>query len=148
MELKMTGTVIYVDTFTLSEQQLHYCPHITLSSNYAWDSHNVNFIKPKRILDEEMGSLYCLSVVKTTTLRSDDQSNETVFCINQIKRKILSLKQNLKLNKPSFDSGKSDVVARYTFQSSDRYKDVTAQDLSEYWGISILTAAKILKKTT
>ena len=36
----------------------------------------------------------------------------------------------------------------HTFQSSDRHSDVTAQYLSEHWGISISTAANTLNKTT
>ena len=95
-----------------------------------------------------MGFLRCLSAVDTTMLQLNVQSNEMVFYIDQMNRKISSLKQNLELDKPSFDAGKLDVAVRYTFQSSDRYTDVTAQDLSKRWGISILIAVKILMKTT
>ena len=70
-----------------------------------------------------------------------------VFSIDQINRKISSLKR-LDLGKPSIDPGKSDVPITHTFQSYDRHSDVTAQDLSERWGISISTAANTSKKTT
>ena len=70
-----------------------------------------------------------------------------VFSFNQINRKISSLKI-LELGKPSIDPGKSDVQITHTFQSSDRHLYVTAQDLSERWGISISTSTNTSKKTT
>ena len=70
-----------------------------------------------------------------------------MFSIDQINRKILSLKR-LKLGKPSIDPGKSDVPITHTFQSSDRHSDVTAKDPSEHWGMIISTAANTLHKTT
>jgi hypothetical protein len=41
-----------------------------------------------------------------------------------------------------------DVKPRPTFQSSGRHTNVTAQDLSERWCISLHQAAETLKKTT
>ena len=70
-----------------------------------------------------------------------------MLSIYQINRKISSLKR-LELGKPSIDPGKSDVPITRILQSSDRHLDVTAQDISERWGICISTAAKTLKKNT
>ena len=56
MELAMRGTVVYEDTFTQSDKELHECPHIILSLPHTWDPHNVSFPKPRRTLEEEMGS--------------------------------------------------------------------------------------------
>ena len=70
-----------------------------------------------------------------------------MFNIDQMNRRISGLK-TLELVKPSFDPGKSDVPFTHAFQSSDRHTYVTAQDLSERWGISFPTATKTLKKTT
>ena len=44
--------------------------------------------------------------------------------------------------------GSTDVPLTSTFQSSDCHSDVSAQSLSERWGISISTASKTLKQTT
>ena len=52
------------------------------------------------------------------------------------------------MGKPSIYPGNSDVPNTHTFQSSYRHSDVTAQYLSECWGISISTAANTLKKAT
>ena len=68
-----------------------------------------------------------------------------VFSIYKINRKISSLKR-LELGNSSIDLGKSDMPITHIFQSSDRNLDVTAQYLSERWGISISTAANTLKK--
>ena len=43
MELGMKGIVVYAETFTPSEQELHQCPHIILSSPNAWNTQNVVF---------------------------------------------------------------------------------------------------------
>ena len=150
MELAMAGTVVYADTFTPSEQELHDCPHIILSSPHAWDPHKVLFPKAKRSLDEEVGLLRLLSAVNSTGGRESSllpYEDELVFSLDRMNRRISGLKV-LELGKPSIDPGKSDVPARNAFQSTDRHTDVTPQDLSERWGISISTAAKTLKKTT
>ena len=70
-----------------------------------------------------------------------------MFSIDGMNRRISGLK-NLELGKPSFDMVKSDVPFTHAFHSSDRHTDVTAQDISERWGISVPTATKTLKKTT
>ena len=70
-----------------------------------------------------------------------------MFSIDQIKRKISSLKR-LELGKPSIETGKSDVPITYIFKNSNRHLDVTAQDLSERWRISISATVNKLNKTT
>ena len=150
MELSMAGTVVYADTFTPSDQELQDCPHIVLSSAHAWDPHEVSFPKARRSLDEEVGSMRLLSAIDSTGGRDSglfSDTNDLVFSLDQMNRRISGLKV-LELGKPSVDPGKSDVPARNAFQSTDRHTDVTAQDLSERWGISVSTAAKTLKKTT
>ena len=71
---------------------------------------------------------------------------DMVFNIDRINRKISSLKK-IELGKHSIDPGKSDVLITHTFKISDRHLDVTSQDLSERWGISISIAANTLNKT-
>ena len=75
------------------------------------------------------------------------ENDAVVFIIDRMNRRIPGL-NTLELVKPSFDLGKSDVPYTHAFQSSDRNTDVTAQDLSERWGISVPAATKTLKKTT
>ena len=80
-------------------------------------------------------------------LENEDIVEDMVFSIDQINKKISSPKR-LELGKPSIDPGKSYVPITHTFKISDRHSDVTAQDLSKRWEISISTDSKTLKKTT
>ena len=70
-----------------------------------------------------------------------------VFSIDRMSRKISSLKR-IELDKSRIDPGNSDIKITHTFRSSDRHSDVTTQDLSERWGISISTTVNTLKKIT
>ena len=148
-ELAMVGTVIYAETFTPYEQEIHHCPQIILSSPNAWNPRNVVFPRVRRTLEEEMGTLRHVSAMDS--MRGDTENEyiieDMVFIIEQINRKISSLKR-LELGKPRIYPGTSDVLITHTFQSSDRHSDVTAQDLSKRWGISISTTTNTLKKTT
>ena len=149
MEIAMAGTVVYAKTFTPSEQELHQCPHITLSSSHTQNPNNVVFHRSQRTLEQEIGTLRHLSPMGSMKgdLENEDIVEDMVFRIDQINRKISSLKR-LELGKTRIDPGKSDVTITQTFQSSDRRLNVTAQNLSECWVISISTSANTLKKTT
>ena len=70
-----------------------------------------------------------------------------MFSIDHMNRRISGLK-TLELSKPRFDPDKSDMPITHAFQSSDHHTNVTAQDLSERWGISVPAATETLKKTT
>ena len=131
MELAMAGTVVYAETFTPSEQELHQCPHIILAFPHAWNPQNVVFLRAQITLEEDMVALRHVSAMDST---GGDIENKyiieyMVFIIYQINRKISSLKI-IELGKPSIDPGKSDVQITHTFQIYDRHSYVTAQDLS------------------
>ena len=94
MELAMAGTVVYYETFTPSEQELHQCPNIILASPHAWNLHNVVFPRARRNLEEDMSTL---RHVRATDSKGGDIENENiiknmVFSIERINRKIYSLK--------------------------------------------------------
>ena len=154
MELTMSGTICSVDTFAPSERELQTCPHIVLPSPHPWDPHNVIFPKCKRTLDETVGGLRYVSTVISAPNQNYIEQDETIFDLNKINRKIASMKvtQSMpaqkKLERSNIDPGSSDVPLINTFQSSARHTDVSPQELSERWGISIATATNTLKKTT
>eukprot|EP00957_Ditylum_brightwellii_P113146 8628825-Ditylum_brightwellii.AAC.1 len=50
--------------------------------------------------------------------------------------------------KRSTDLGETDVPSMQTFQSTDWHRDVSPEDLSEKWHISVNQAMKMLHKTT
>ena len=102
MELAMAGTVVYADTFTPSDKELHECPHIILSLTHIWDPHNVSFPKLRRTLEEEMGSPCYVSVVDIKGGTESDmfiENDDVVFNIDQMNRRISGLK-TLELGKP------------------------------------------------
>ena len=145
----MAGTILYAKTFTPSEKELHQCPHIIISLPYLWDPHNVVLYIAQRTLEEDMRLLRHVIAMYSTggAIENEEIIEDMVFSIDRMNRKISPLKR-LELGKPSIDPGKSDVTITHTFKSSDRNLYVTAQDLSEHWGISISTDANTLKKTT
>ena len=154
MEMAMAGTICSVDTFAPSEKELQTCPHIILSSHHPWDPHNVTFPKSNRTLDEMVGGMRYVSTVISSPIQDDFDEDGSIFNLNKINRKIASMKMTQsnpapkKLYKTDFDPGSSDVPLTNTFESSSRHTDVTPQDLSERWGISIATATNTLKKTS
>ena len=92
-----------------------------MSLPHTWDPHNLSFLKPRRTLEEEMGSTRYASTVDSKGGTESDmfiENDDIVFSIDRMNRRISGLK-NLKFGKPSFDSGKSDVPFTHAFQSSD-----------------------------
>ena len=63
MELVMTGTVVYDETFTPSEQELHQFPQIILSFPHTWNPQKMAFPRAQRTLEEEMGTLRHVSAM-------------------------------------------------------------------------------------
>ena len=160
MELAMEGTIVYADTHAPSDDDLRKYPHIELSSPHSWDPKRVKFPKCVRTLGEMLGDhSRQLSELHQHQITMNNQSeHESIFSLDYIQRKISSLTQIKPVNKespakllqrdPSIDPGKTDAQELYTFQSSARHTDVSPQQLSERWGVSLTTASKTLKKTT
>ena len=57
LPLAVQGTNIMVDTRTPTEEELHTCNHITLSSQHLWDPHRVRFPQISRTVQEEIEML-------------------------------------------------------------------------------------------
>ena len=69
VELAMAGTVVYAETFTPSEQELHQCPHTILSLPHAWNPQKVVLTRARRTLEQEMGTL--IHVIAMDSMRGD-----------------------------------------------------------------------------
>ena len=160
MQLFMDGTIVFVETFSPSDHELRTCPHIHLSSAHPWNPARVKFPKCNITLEEEVGGTRYLSSVSMNGecwMEEVMHDYHSDFCLNSINRAIASMKvthdvtshnkDNLTRDE-SIDTGQSDVPLLKTFQSSNRHSDVSPEELSERWGISVATAAKTLKKTT
>ena len=160
LEMSISGTIIHFDSHTPTDEELRTCPHVVLTSPHPWDPTSVTFPKCTRSLEEEVGGF---RYVSSLSVGHDVPLDDTEFCdranvfdLNFMTRTIASMKtisedsgsgQMLQKNE-EIDTGTSDVPIINTFQSSERHSDVTPQNLSERWGISIAQATKTLKKTT
>ena len=153
MELSMSGTIVYTETFSPSDKELQKYPHITLSSPHQWDPKRVKFPKCEYTLGEMMGD-YSRQLSSVTINEAPlEDADETIFDLDKIQRQISSLQQvpssqETLLRDDKIDSGSSDIPMLNTFQSTNRHTDVNPQQLSERWGISVNTAAHTLKHTT
>jgi hypothetical protein len=160
MELSMEGTIVYANTHSPSEYELNTCPHINLSSPQPWNPMKVKFPRSNITLEEVVGGMRYVSGVTAHHEQEQEliQEEHDSFCLESINRAIASMKtvvqeESSHIETPltrdeSIDPGTADLPVMNTFQSSDRHSDVTPNDLSERWGISIATATKTLKKTT
>ena len=161
MELSMYGTIVFAETHSPTEHELNTCPKIHLTSQHPWDPMKVKFPSCNTTLEEQCGGMRYLSGVSTHRLEEDWLvSAEPDFCIESINRAICAMKrvtqepdsgstEEVHLAKDeSIDTGSTDVPVLQTFQSSDRHTDVSPEQLSERWNISVSTAIKTLKKTT
>ena len=157
LEMSISGTIIHFDSHTPTEEELQSCPHIVLTSPHPWDPTSVAFPKCTRSLEEEVGGFQHVSAISTSNMATEPNSLENdnidiVFSLQGLTRRIASMKyiknSNEHLQLPEdHDMGTSDVPTMQTFQSSERHSDVTPQDLSERWGISVAQATKTLKHT-
>ena len=159
LEMSMSGTVLYFNTRTPTDDELRTCPHIVLTSPHPWDPTSVTFPKSTLSLEEEMGGLRNVSSMysRENALETceEAEAGRKIFDLTRMTRKIASMKVmkekdscTLLQRKGAVDAGTSDAPTLYTFQSTNRHSDVTASDISERWGISLAQANKTIKATT
>ena len=82
---------------------------------------------------------------------SNSHNDDIVFDLTSTQRRISGMKiitPEKPLHRTELEPGKTDVPTPSTFQSKDRHSDVSAEQLSERWGISLKAARATLKKTT
>ena len=93
----MSGTVIFFDSRTPTEEELRTCPHIVLMSPHPWKLTSVSFPKSSLSLEEEMGSLWHVSSIQSrqNALETCEevQVNSHIFDLNTMTRKIAPMKR-------------------------------------------------------
>ncbi len=96
MDLIMDGTMIYAETLT--EHEIHNCPHVLMSPPHAWNPHKA-FLRTRKFLCEEVGSLRLLSAMNSVGRGSDVilDNNDLVFSLDRMTRKIATLSSVLGL---------------------------------------------------
>ena len=153
MPLHMDGTIVYTDTYSPSDRELETCPHIIMLSPHPWNPHTVKFPTCERTLEDEVGGLRFISEINVSPSNTSFEDTESLFNLDSMRRRIsgmrvLNYDKDIHTRPPGTDSGATDIKLPNTFTSSDRHSDVSPQDLSSRWGISIPTAVKTLKHTT
>ena len=92
LELKMSGTVIFADTYTPSAKELHECPHIVLSSPHEWELQNVKFHSQSRDFQDEMQLNYNVTAIdcQYNKYSEIEDSPSTIFDIASINNRIIN----------------------------------------------------------
>ena len=174
LPLHSNGTVIYLDTWTPTDQDLQQLPHITMSSPHPWNPRDVKFPKTSRRVQEEMElrSVAISSVSTASQFDTDEPSDDdrTLLDIGDMSSRMISsvrvleapTSEQVRLSKmkrmevsdhdfagisAKTDDG-DELFAPLTFQSSQRHSTVDAATLSDRWCISVAQAALTLKATT
>ena len=165
--MKFEGTTLKVTTWTPTPDDLKSYPHIVLSSPREWNPQEVRFPKPSQTAREE----FELRNTSAVRLIDDNWPSNFVednancnFDIGHVTHRMISsvripdVKEHIQRAEekpmPVYDStmpvadDRQDVKLPRVFQTKGRHSDVTPEDLSERWSISIAQAALTLKATT
>ena len=135
MELDISGTIIYVTTYTPTEKELSQCQHVILSSPHPWDPEKVIFPKSSCSLAEFMRDRTISATMSHNIIENETMECDIVFDLNSTIRKISK-------------ASTIEVPSIPTFESRERHTDVSPKELSERWAISTHTASRTLKNTT
>ena len=127
--LKVQGTIIFIDTWTPSDEDLRDLPHIVMTSPNEWDPHRVEFPNNFNLNNEIM------------ECRSSERDIKE-FNLRVVKSLVV----------PTVVSGgplsDDQLLAPKTFISTERHSNTSPEDLSETWGISVQQAKLTLDATT
>jgi len=119
--LKSQGTVIYMDTWTSTDEDLNELPHVVLTSSKEWDPHKVVFPSCLDLEEKPIYDVYNMRAMKSLIV-------PTVVC-----------------SEPLEDDK---LLAPKTFISTERHSNTSPEDLNEAWGISVDQAKMTLGATT
>ena len=150
MKLESQGTTIFANTFAPTDKELDDNPRIVLSSDHAWNPHNVQFPVPRRTLEEEMDEVVEIGAVSVHH-KEEFYNPNNIFSISSISRKISSIfdsSGNGDSEHPKENEILEDLPTKNVFSSGGRHADVSEEELSERWFISLKQASKTLRKTT
>ena len=172
--LRSSGTTIYMDTWTPTDEDLNSLPHIVLTSDQHWNPQSVEFPKNSLAVEEEIErqvedvrTLREADVCLTTDQdcyedRDDnDDTNQTVFeNIDLINKRLIeavkvqqspspeeSRRTISQVNRDEHDEVQEGLPKLYR-TSGKRKSTVTAEKLAKLWDISFEKARNTIRKTT
>ena len=174
--MQATGTIVGFDSRTPTQEELQTCLHIELTSPHPWNPHDVQFPEPVHRVEEEM--LYGVGATGSRGLRlmsaADSQNRsafgvsltdfkmdsdefveagfkDTIFDVATFASKLASSVTYADIPNQKTSVSQVDIVdvpERKTFVSGDRHSAVSAEELSDRWGVGLLRAKQTLKVTT
>jgi hypothetical protein len=158
LPLLASGTMIYFDSHTPSNQELHTCRHITLTSPSLWNPHDITFPSPSHQVEEisQLRSRRDDDDYVFVTLSPDEFAAQIIISvkINEIPVEHVSVEHvsveptHVVISDARIDNVLDDVPLRRTFVSDQRHTAVTAAELSERWCIGLAQATNTIKITT
>ena len=149
MPLLSDGTVIYLDTWTPTDEDLCSLPHVTMSSPHPWNPRDVQFPKTSRRVQEDfaMRSIAHVQVVHgdpTDTYNEEGNDDDFVYDIGNITHRILSSVKVFEAPTVEYarisdltrhEAEQEELVAPKTFASRQRHLTVDAATLGEHWSL-------------
>ena len=95
LSLHKEGTIIYLDTWTLTDKDLSQLPHITMTSPYPWNPSEVHFPKTPRRVEEELTMRSIASATTDhgmSTIKINDllDREDCIYSIEQLSHRMLS----------------------------------------------------------
>ena len=159
------GTVIYLDTWTSTDEDLSQLPHIIMTSPHPCNPSEVQFPKTSQRVEEELTMRSITSVTTDhgmSTMKFDDvlDIEDCLYSIEKLYHRMLSgvhildaptvkqiqifdMKRTIANN-----TEETNMFTPTTFLSSQRHSTVDASSLSDWWDIGVAWAALTLKATT
>ena len=150
--LKSSGTNIYLDTWTPTDQDLQECHHIVLTSPRQWDPHKIKFPGISNMEIAELEEKNVSKVEYQVGIGEAGFSNGycrpiKIFDIHSCNARIMksTIIPTLIADGPLHED---QLLPPRTFLSHERHSNTTPEDLSEVWNISLHQAKLTLQATT
>ena len=83
LPLHTEGTIIYLDIWTLKDEDLSQLPHITMASSHPWNPREVQFPKTSRHVEEEL-TMRSIASATTDHGMSPSLSDRWVISVAQV----------------------------------------------------------------
>jgi len=127
--LAISGTNIFLDTYTPNQHELDNCPHIHLTCKTEWNPHTVHLASTQSVAAEvfDIGD----------ELNPGLSQISSVYCFSEMAENLRTL-----------SAVQSDLPGYKTFISKQRHSAVTPEQLSERWSIGLTQAKQTIKVTT
>ena len=118
--------------------------------------HNISAINSQRnteaINNYDMSTVYAIApiinkIINGVNIKNTSRIVSSYRIISSVEPKEHTESDKI-FSQKTLDIGDNDISRPNVFQSSNRHIDVSAEDLSERWCISLKTAQKTLNKTT